>query len=281
MTTQPVVSHKTLSAYEALLDELVAALEGAEQPHPQAAPSHTVLFAITLKVLRLADSLRGLLLTRHGRETGPNLRSLLQAYVNLKFITTNANAEGAAIRFQMHLDYVRQNLKLHLVREDRPSDGFPVITAAQWEEDERENAQRRADLMAWMDEHQVSEMAPFRPGADKKGAPRKPRDDTWTGMSDRELFELCGEADAWRYYVLFSDESHTNVGGIGSLMNEVNHGVANLGDDEGEQALWLAAKYAYLSVLMLDGHFNLGVTDAVEGAFEGFEKILVASLRPG
>lgn len=278
VSTQPVVSHKTLSAYEAFLDELVGALEGAEKPHPQAAPSHTVLFAITLKVLRLADSLRGLLLTRHGRETGPNLRSVLQAYVNLKFITTDANAEGAAIRFQMHLDRVRQNLKFHLVREDKSSDGFPVITETQWEEDELVNAQRRSELLEWMGDHNVTELAPFRPGTDKKGAPLNPREDTWTGMSDRELFEFCGETDAWRYYVLFSDESHTNVGGIGNLMNEVNQGVANLGDEEGEQSLWLGAKYAYLSVLMLDRHFGLGIGDAVEAAFDRFGDVLIAAV---
>lgn len=278
MTTQPVVTYMTLSAYQAFLDELVAALASAETPHPQAAPSHTVLYAITLKVLRLADSLRGLLLARHGRETGSNVRSLLQAYVNLKFITTNANAEGAAIRFQMHLDRVRANLKPHLIREDKPSDGFPVMTETQWEEDERVNATRRAELVEWMDEHAVTEMAPFRPGTDTRGEPLKPRDDTWTGMSDRELFELCGEADAWRYYVLFSDESHTNVGGIGSLMNEVNQGVANLNDEDGEQSLWLAAKYAYLSVLMLDGHFRLGIRDEVQAAFDRFARVLVETL---
>ncbi len=225
----------------------------------------------TTKVLRLADAVRSLCLGGHGRECGGPLRSQLQAFANLKFIHRYEQPEAAAARFISYTRDVRQRMKPHIVREPRESEVFSTMTEEEWDQLETEAKADEQRIAEAMKERKIEEMKPFRIRLGKDDKPLPPVD-SWTGMTDAELFEYVKEQDLYRFYVLFSNEIHANAGGLGSLLREVNQGVANINDREDVlTSVGLASRSALRTVEFYSEHFGLGIDAEVTEIWKRWE----------
>lgn len=123
-------------------------------------------------------------------------------------------------------------MRRHIVREEAEGEIFSRMTEEQWAELQAEANADEGRIAESMRERGIAEMLPFRVRRGKNGRPLPPRDDTWTGMPDEELFEYVREQDLYRFYAMFSNDLHANAGGLGALLREVNRGIANLSDRE-------------------------------------------------
>src|SRR5712691_6709009 len=102
--TTPRSDEELVEHFEWFLTSLLATLNGVKRYRSwrredgsltHGPMSEMAAKALTAKVLRIADAIGALCRGRHGEETGPLLRTMLLAYVNLKFISTHENREGA------------------------------------------------------------------------------------------------------------------------------------------------------------------------------------------
>lgn len=264
-----------IRAYEAFLAEMLTILRSARVRTPPQRLQEIVAGALIAKILRLSDGVLALCLGRHGTETGLLLRTLVLAYANLKFLTKHPNPEGTALRFMSHIRHVRGQLEPHLVRPDVPGEGFPVQSPEAWADDEKDLDDRWERIAKYVQDEAVIELVPERP-VDKSGKRPKPLEWSWTGMSERELFEAINDLDAYRWYVWFSNEVHSNVVGVGDLITQINAGRIDLNDERDftRGPLVLAAKYTVLSLEAYDELLHLGIADAIERASDAFSEAI-------
>jgi len=269
---------EVIRAFEAFVDGMLTALRTAPVQMPPERLLEIVAGALISKVLRLGDAVHALCVGRHGTDTGIVLRTLLLAYANLKFITTHANPEGAALRFMRHIHHVRDQLEPHLVRTDVEGEGFPVRTAEDWTDDEKELAKQWKRIDQYVLDDGIVEFVPERP-IDASGRRPKPLEHSWSGLSEHELFTAIDDLDAYRYYAWFSNEVHSNVVGIGELMSQVNDGRIDINDerDFSRGPLTMAAKYIVLSLEAYDALLQLGIAAAIERTSDAFSSAIRTS----
>jgi hypothetical protein len=267
---------RLIAVYERYMDRVTEILRSAKLPDPTAMPSNVILTALLLKILRLADSMRGMVSTGHARDAYPLLRTMEQAFVNLKFICLQPDKEAASVAYFNHGEEVRRRMKRHLVRAEVAGETFPRWTPEAWAEFDAQvkaNTERIAESMR---ERNITPMKRFRIGVDGHRI-TKLREDTWTGMTDEEMFALIGEKDAYRFYALFSNDIHVNVGGLGSLLEEVNRGAANVNDDEGVViAFGEAGRILHKSFLVYDKCFGTDLAERVMAVWQDFEREFAA-----
>lgn len=260
-----------IRAFETFLSELLDVLRGAHVRTPPERLHEIVGGALLSRVLRLSDAVHALCAGRHGHDTGLLLRTLILAYANLKFIATHPNLEGAALRFMSHIRHVRGQLESHLVRPDVSGEGFPVQSAEAWAADEKEIAADWERIEKYARANSIVELVQQRP-LDKSGRRPKPIEWSWTGMSERELMGAIDDVDAYRWYVWFSNEVHSNVVGIGDLITQINDGRIDINDavNFARGPLALAGKYTVLALEAYDRMLSLGMADAIERVSDTF-----------
>lgn len=246
---------KLFHAFDHFLERCVRLLNAGQLPHPANSLSDLLVGGLLAKLLRLADAMLALARGGQGRESGPTLRTLLTVYVNLRFLATCEPRDEAAAAYVVHSERTLRDLKRQVVREDQPGEAFPTMSEEDW-------AASRAALDAQMDRIRrdgIAIMKKFRP-LDAKGRPQEPLDWTWTGMTDKELFEHVGQADGYRFYGFHSNEIHGNVSGIGDVLTELSEGAVdftNFDDPIIGGSLTLAAKYVVLGMEAFDAYHGL------------------------
>lgn len=170
-----------------------------------------------------------------------------------------------------HIRHVRGQLEDHLVRPDIAGEGFPVQTAEAWAADEKAISTDWEQIEKYVSENGIVELVRQRP-PDKTGKRPKLLEWSWTGMSEKELFGAIDDADAYRWYMWFSNEVHSNVVGIGDLITQINDGRTDINDevDFARGPLALAGKYTVLALEAYDQLLSLGMAEAIELASDTF-----------
>jgi hypothetical protein len=253
-----------VAAFERFINEILDLLGGGGAPYPPSTPGQIVTGALMGKILRLADATLALARTHHPNDTGPTLRTMLNLYVNLKFICKHASPDAAAMRFMSHIEHLRKRMEKDVVRPDRANEGFPVMSTEAWEEDEAVVRRHLELIEEWGRDNGVKAMPLL-------GQPKKPKKKnrntpptSWSGLSDAALFGKVGEKDAYRLYAFFSNEIHGNIAGIGEVVTSLNAGSVAIAD-VGEPIvapLALASKYVILSVDLYKDYLGLKIDDA-------------------
>lgn len=164
----PRTDEQLVAEFERFLNRLINALNDVKRYRSWAREhgklthgplSEMAAKVLVAKILRIAAAVGALCRGRHGEETGPLLRTLLLAYVNLKFISMHENREGAAMRYSRHIWHARGRLKDHLVRPDVEGEAFPVQDPDAWDADEAELAEQWRQIDDWARANGVVEFA--------------------------------------------------------------------------------------------------------------------------
>jgi hypothetical protein len=136
-------------------------------------------------VLQLGRAVHLLVAAGYPDQAIPLTRSMLSATMNLLFIVTSGNPNGWALRFWLQMGEVEQRFlkgELARMRFDEAS-----VRSLMTE------AQRNVDgAIAHAESEGVR--LPDKLASRERG---QPRDDTWTGLSDRALAERVGQLDAY------------------------------------------------------------------------------------
>jgi hypothetical protein len=229
---------------------------------------------MVVKVLRLAGAALALARAGHARDGAPIVRTLLLVVVNMRFLATFEPREEAAAAYVLHSERTLGQLKTLVVRDDE-SGGFPSRTADEWT---AAAAGLDAQMQRIRDEG-IPVMQKFRPpGPD--GRARPILDQSWTGMSEKDLFEYVGDKDGYRFYALHSNELHANVTGLDDVFAELAAGSASFrtfDEQDTSRLIVLAAKYALLAMQTFDAYHKVGLEKAIDEISDSF----VALLAPG
>jgi hypothetical protein len=153
-----------------------------------------------------------------------------------------------------HLFAARDQLRKNVLRPDIPSEGFPVMTRKQWDQDEAALRTQWKQVDQWAKDNKVTEMKSLaKPRTWWKLWKKTKGAATWSGLSDAALFSKVGEKDAYRFYSFFSNELHGNIFGLGDVVTALNAGRIEIADTGPIVApLTLASKYVILAV----GHYR-------------------------
>jgi hypothetical protein len=128
----PPAARALFDAFDRFLQANIALLNDAKLPHPADSLADLLVGGLLAKLLRLADALLALGRGGQARESGPTLRTLLTTYVNLRFLATYERPDEAAAAYVVHSKRTLSELKKHVVREDKPDEGFPTMTEEAW-----------------------------------------------------------------------------------------------------------------------------------------------------
>lgn len=150
---------------------------------PVGAVGRWVPYALFHHLMQLARAVQGLVIAGYSDEALPVGRSMLSSAANLMFIVGSGNADGWALRYWLQLAEVETRM---LKRES----GLGRFDKTGVERILAETQTNRAGAIAAAAEEGI--VFP-----DKLIGPRskKPREDTWTGLSDKALFESLALAD--------------------------------------------------------------------------------------
>jgi hypothetical protein len=270
----PPEEAKVFDAFDRFLERYVDELNAAAIPHPSSTLSALLIGGLLAKELRLADAILALARAGRGRESGSLVRTMLTVFVNLRFLATYEDREAAAAAYVLHLDVTQKRLKRHVVRQDRPEDAFPVLSARDWAKLEQQVNEQRARIRR----ERIRVMKRFRP-RDRAGKPQKLVPDSWTGMTDRELFDHVGQEDGYRFYSFYSNELHANVSGLGNIFSELSAGgidFVRFDDALAIGPLIIAAKYSVLAMETFDAFHQLDRAKAIETISDDFTVALRA-----
>jgi hypothetical protein len=271
----PETSERELfDGFDHFLERHVRLLADAGIPRSGNGPLADLLVdGLVVKLLRLADALGALARGGQGRESGPTARTLLTIYVNLKFLATYEPRDEAAAAYVVHAEQTLADLKTRVVREDKAGEAFPIMTEEGWDSDRRAlDAQRER-----IEREKIPIMKKFRP-PDARGKPQEPLLRSWTGMSDKELFDHVAETDGYRFYGFHSNELHGNVSGVGDVFTEITRRqpeIRNFDDSQVGGSLTLGAKYVILAMETIDGYHKLGKADLIEAISQEFLETVV------
>ncbi|MDQ2913628.1 MAG: DUF5677 domain-containing protein [Chloroflexota bacterium] len=259
-------------AFDHLLERYVGHLNSARLPHPADSLADLLVNGLLAKLLRLADALLALVRGGQGRESGPTVRTLLTIYVNFRFLATHPRRNEAAAAYVMHAERTLADLKLRVVREDKPGEAFPTMSEEAWERSRKPLDEQHERIRA----EGIPVMKKFRP-PDAKGRPQDPLEWSWTGMTDKELFDHVGESDGYRFYAFHSNEVHGNVSGVGDIFTELSQGrldFSNFDDTLVGGSLILAAKYLLLAMTAFDEYHELGQGAALNAISDQFLEVV-------
>lgn len=268
MTTPPASERALFDAFDHFLQQHVALLNAAKLPHPASSLADLLVGGLLAKFLRLADALLALARGGQGRESGPTIRTLLTTYVNLRFLATYPRPDEAAAAYVMHSQRTLAELKRHVVRDDKPGEAFPTMSEESWAASSASFDEQRDRIKR----EQIAVMARFRP-LDRRGRPQEPLEWSWTGMTDKELFDHVGEADGYRFYAFHSNEVHANVSGVGDVFTELSAGGVDFIDFDDTLvggSLTLGAKYVVLAMKVFDDYHHLGQSKAIDSIADEF-----------
>jgi hypothetical protein len=266
-----------------VLDALDKALRKYEGMVPNELAHYTTSLAgllvtgMLVKTLRLAGAVVALGRGGYGREGAAIVRTLLTVVVNMRFLATFAHPDEAAAAYVFHTQRTNAQLKSHVVRDESEGGGFPTMSEGEW-------AAASSDIDAQMERikgEKIPVMQKFRPPG-RDGRPRAPRDDTWTGMSDKELFDYIGERDGYRFYALHSNELHANVTGLGDVFTEVASGRVSFStrdDADAARLVVLSAKYVQSAMRTFDRYQQLDRSTEIESISDGFLAAIARNRR--
>ena len=185
----------TGSSADALLtahSRFLQAAYGLVLPVDQDSTDKLVLSLLFTRLIRMGWAVQALSLAGYNTESHPIARGMLSAALSIRCIT-QANAEARALQYLVHFNRV---LARHLEGRRRHSAlSEPQIKAIQDENDAR--------LQGLLLNHAARQIGPEKLGR---------RDDTWTGLAERDLAIRLDAVDWYDlYFAPFSEEAHVTV----------------------------------------------------------------------
>ena len=221
-------------------------------------PGDFVAFAVFLRLHRLAQSVQSLARAGYVREAQAIARGMVSACADLVFILeadTNARALGYAL----------------FSRRQRRRKGTAYKEIGLLKDYDHWDAQKTQEEDKLLAFYKANGYEP----EPKIGR----REDTWTGLSDRDLIERVGLAYWYKaFYIPFSDIAHANVMGANSEFEQLRKGRIQFGPlfDPFDLSEVLTASGLILPVAMLslNKHFKLRRTNQIRSARKKFMNVL-------
>jgi len=172
-------------------------------------------YALFVHVLQLGRAVQGLVAAGYPDEAIPLTRAMLSATMNLLFIVTSGNANGWALRYWLQLGEMEQRFLQRELRRMR----FDEATVRALIADGQRNVDG-AIAQAKIEGVQLPDKLTM-PGH------KHPRNDTWTGLSDRALAERVGQVDAYETeYDYASAITHVQAVSLKPIANALLEGRA-------------------------------------------------------
>lgn len=234
---------------------------------PGGALGRTIAYSLFKYILQLGRATHALVELGYGDEAQPVVRAMISATVNLVFIVESNNPDGWALRYWLELTAH----ELHLLERERRLGRFEAgVIDARLQETRDLDAQAREqaerDGMILPDKL----VDPFRHSA---------REDTWTGLSDRAMFESLQLAD-WREaeYFYFSTIVHAQATSLIPITNSIMDGKLPATGPHHRTPVavvatsYNAVKYAMLAMMKLYDRVDLD--GAVQQADEAMERAI-------
>lgn len=233
----------------------------AAHAYPQArsnVPGDFVAFAVFLRLHRLAQSIQSLARAGYVREAQAIARGMVSACADLVFILeadTNARALAYAL----------------FSRRQRRRKGTAYKEIGLLRDYDRWDAQKTQEEDKLLASYRANGYEP----ASKLGG----RDDTWTGLSDRDLIDRVGLGYWYKaFYIPFSDIAHANVMGANSEFEQLRKGRIQFGPlfDPFDLSEVLTATGLILPVALLavNKHFKLRRTNQIRAARKKFMNVI-------
>jgi hypothetical protein len=260
-----------LEAFGRAVNEYERLTEATDLPRRTEKLSDLLVTGMLVKLLRLAGAALALARAGYARDGAPIVRTLLLVYVNMRFLATFQPRDEAAAAYVMHSERTLGQLKTLVLRDDE-SGGFPTRTAEEWSA----AASEVDGQMQRIKREGIRVMRKFRPpGPD--GRARPILDQSWTGMSERDLFEYVGDQDGYRFYALHSNDLHANVTGLDDVFAELAAGQVSFESFDVQDAsrlIVLAAKYVLLAMQTFNMYHEIGIDSEIDSISAQFERAL-------
>jgi hypothetical protein len=185
----PVVGSGRTPEYDRLVDAHRAYREVLEQQvlasaDPRGDTGRWVPYALFHHLLELARCLEVLVAIGYSEEAMPTGRAMLSAAVNLIFIVKSDDPDGWALRYWLQVG--EQEVRM-IDRAPRLKELDPIVLAKL-----RASAIEQQEAVVEAHERGGGTFPEKLIGPGQK----KPRTDTWTGLSDREVFKRLG-LESW------------------------------------------------------------------------------------